>query len=370
MYSAIQSFGECLSAWMEVKGLTPVSLSQYTRATRDATIARLMHDQLDYQRCARYITELAESELDIDEDTLRRLRRSVDVNRYGKEMYLARQNFLKMITPGEKQAENRPSMAAELCEKLLSWSESMDINLLCMGLTDAEPLRFLNLISEKKESIQIFHFFDQSHIVELSGLLALTLRLAFKPNYELYQIRDQMGTMVNNIMIARRSDGEHLLIAYNGSVFSTLNISKGTELLGFTLDIMMKRHLSPDKINRRFTHDSRDAYLDFLSQCLKLEKNSPIYHIKSEVGFEYVPTDILCDNFSDWALKFDPDFYPYLDRLREISALRYQNIHEKGEPTYLIMTKEGMISFAQTGRMKDHPFCLRAFTKDERKKYQ
>ena len=32
------------------------------------------------------------------------------------------------------------------------------------------------------------------------------------------------------------------------------------------------------------------------------------------------------------------------------------------------MTKEGMTQFAKTGRMKDHPFCLRTFTPAERKR--
>ncbi|MBQ3231833.1 MAG: hypothetical protein IJA93_02585, partial [Clostridia bacterium] len=98
MYLGVQTFGESLTEWMEEKGLTAPDLAAYLRDTRDATIARLMHDQLDYQRCARFITELAEGYPDIDEETLKRLRTCVDVNRYGKEMYLAKQNFFRALS--------------------------------------------------------------------------------------------------------------------------------------------------------------------------------------------------------------------------------------------------------------------------------
>ena len=108
MFSGILTFGECLKTWMEEKGLTPPDLAAYTRETRDATIARMMHDQLDYQRCARFITELAESYPDIDEETLRRLRVAVDVNRYGKELYLAKQNFSRMILGKSKEPLKKP----------------------------------------------------------------------------------------------------------------------------------------------------------------------------------------------------------------------------------------------------------------------
>lgn len=144
MFSGIQTFGESLKMWMEEKGLTPPDLAAYTRETRDATIARMMHDQLDYQRCARFITELAESYPDIDEETLRRLRVAVDVNRYGKELYLAKHNFSRMILGKSKELPEDYSDAESFCNELLAWSESKTFKLLCMGLTDTEPQRLLN----------------------------------------------------------------------------------------------------------------------------------------------------------------------------------------------------------------------------------
>ncbi len=367
MLSEIQTFGECLSGWMEEKGLTPSMLAAYTRETRDATISRLMHDQLDYQRCARYITELADAYPDIDEDTLKKLRISVDVNRYGKEMYLAKQNFFRMIMGEEESGDAEYTNADCLCDKLLAWSGGKSLKLLCMGLTDIQPQRFLRLICTKLRDIRVYDFYDRTIVSQLSGLLAETLPIAFSPNYELYEIYDDQGIMMNNIMIARREDGAHLLIVHDGGEYSTLPVSKDTELFDFCFNILLARHHAPKKINCHFAHNTPEAYIDFLSQCLSLEKDKAIYQIKSEVGLEYVPTEILFDNFCEWASQFDPRFMPFVGQLKEIFLKRYQNIYSKKEPTYLIMTKEGMTEFARTGRMKDHPFCLRPFSPDERK---
>lgn len=367
MLSEIQTFGECLSGWMEEKGLTPSMLAAYTRETRDATVSRLMHDQLDYQRCARYITELAESYPDIDEDTLKKLRISVDVNRYGKEMYLAKQNFFRMITGEEDSGRAEYTNADCLCDKLLAWSEGKSLKLLCMGLTDIQPQRFLRRICTKRRDIRVYDFYDRTIVSQLSGLLAETLPIAFNPNYELYEIYDDQGIMMNNIMIARRGDGAHLLIVHDCGEYSTLPVSKDTDLFDFCFSILLARHHTPKKINCHFTHDTPDAYIDFLSKCLSLEKDKAIYQIKSEVGLEYVPTEILFDNFCEWASQFDLRFMPFVGQLKKIFANRYENIYSKKEPTYLIMTKEGMTEFARTGRMKDHPFCLRPFSPDERK---
>lgn len=368
MFSGTQTFGEKLTQWMTKKGLTASELAAYMRETRDATISRLMHDQLDYQRCARFITELNECYPDIDEETLRSLRVAVDVNRYGREMYLAKQNFIKMLTETSRESEEESADAEALCRSLLAWCGERECRLLlCTGLTGVGPLRFLELISKKRKDIRIHHFFDQSRVAELSGLLAKTLSVSFMENYELYEFRNNDGVLIENILIARREDGAHLLVVYDGGKISMLEMEKGTELYDFVLGLLLSEYHFPKKINRRFSYNSPQAYRDFLSHCLLLESNKAIYQIKSEIGLEYMPTEIIYENFRQWACQNDMRFMPYLDELKEIFAARHENILTKTEPTYLIMTKEGLTQFAKTGRMKDHPFCLRAFTPDERK---
>lgn len=367
MLSGIQTFGESLSEWMEKKGLTPSALAAYTSETRSATIARLMHDQLDYQRCARYITELSECYPDIDEDTLKCLRSSVDVNRYGKKMYLAKENFRRMITGDNSADETKRTNADDFADRLIAWSEGGDIKLLSVGLTDREPVKLLNLMCEKKKEICIFHFFDQEYAGALSALLAEMLSLAFNRNYKLYEIQGDRGVMMNNVLIARRGDGKHLLIVYDGGKFSTLDVSKDTELFDFAQNILLTGNRLPKRINCHFSYNSPEAIADFLAHCQMLEENKAIYQIKNEIGLEYVPVKILLENFTRWASETDARFLPYIDGFKDIFDKRYNNFLTKEEPTYLIMTKKGMTDFARTGLMKDHPFCLRAFTAEERR---
>ena len=367
MLERIQTFGESLTEWMEEKGLSAASLSVYTRATRDATIARLMHDQLDYQRCARYITELAESYPGIDEETLKRLRCAVDVNRYGKEMYAAQLDFAGMLS-GERPISESDGKLIDLMSRLEDWAKGMSFKILCMGVTDDEPLRFLCMVSQAFKDVHIYQFFNQRRVSQLSRLLARTLPMAFNPNYELYSLKDDAGILLNSVMIFRRDDGAQLIYVYDGNEFSIMNLTPGNDLFEFCFSIYLKRQHDARKINCHFTYNCPKAYIDFLSHCLQLETDRAIYQIKSEIGLEYVPVDILYENFAEWTQKNDPRFLPFLDELRDIFALRGENIRTKKEPTTLIMTQNGMKEFAKTGRMKDHPFCMRPFTPNERRR--
>ena len=81
-----------------------------------------------------------------------------------------------------------------------------------------------------------------------------------------------------------------------------------------------------------------------------------------------MPVDLLYENFCEWAAENDLRFLPFAEKLKEVFEERYRNIMCKTEPTYLVMTKNGMTEFAKTGRMKDHPFCLRPFSPEERRR--
>lgn len=368
MLDRIQTFGESLTEWMQKKGLTASSLAVFTQRTRDATIARLMHDQLDYQRCARFITELAESYPDMDEETLRRLRNAVDVNRYGKEMYAAMQDFFKMLESKKNAFLPVEAGTQAMLQQLLDWAGNKSFRMLCMGFTGKQPIQLLCMAAMARKDVHIYQFFCQSLVGQLSCLLSETLHMAFDPNYELYSVRDYPGIMLNNVLIVRREDGEHMIIVYDSGEFSMLRMSDQSNLFDFAMNILMAPGHSPKKINCHFSHNCPKAYLDFLEQCLLFEKDNSIYQIKNEIGLEYVPVDILYDNFSAWTQENDARFLPFLQQIKNVFAKRGENILQKAEPTYLIMTKSGMLDFVKTGRMKDHPFCLKAFTEEERLK--
>lgn len=368
MFSEIRTFGESLTAWMKEKGLTASGLAAYTHETRDATISRLMHDQLDYQRCARFITELSESYPDIDEETLKSLRTSVDVSRYGKEMYAAQLDFFKMLAGEDEGFQSAKPETEDVFVQLLAWAQDKTFRMLCMGFTEKEPLKLLCMASKRIKGIHVYQFFCQSLVQQLSGMLSETLYMAFDPNYELYSVRDYPGIMLNNILIVEREDGAHLIVVYDLGKFSMLRLTEQSGLFDFCLNILMAPEHKPNKINCHFTHNCPKAYVDFIEECLLLEKGRAIYQIKNELGLEYVPVEILYENFVEWAKENDARFIPFLDQIKDVFSRRGENIAEKKEPTYLIMTKEGMSQFVKTGRMKDHPFCLRTFTPEERKK--
>ena len=62
----------------------------------------------------------------------------------------------------------------------------------------------------------------------------------------------------------------------------------------------------------------------------------------------------------------EPDA-PLMQKLISVHDARYRNLLHKKEPTYFVLSRPAMQSFAQTGRLSDHLFAMRAFTPQERR---
>lgn len=368
MNTPILSFGEYLTRWMNENNYTSATLGLLTSKTSAAAIASMMHDQLGYQRCARFVTELSDALGTLDENTLREMRTAVEVTRYGKSVYAAKRDFLRMLHMQipEKTTQSSSSKNS-LCQRIQRWAMGKRISLLCLGLTDSCVFQELSELYELAPDTKIIQYMEGSRIDQLSALLGGALSLAFKPNYEMYALNNSTDILVKNVIIAQREDGAQLIIVMKNGVISTLPLPQGIPFFDFCLEISKTYGVSATRINRKIRSGLPDDYALFLEDCAALEKDADIYQIKKDVGIEYIPVEILASNFSAWANEHDKRFLPYIGKLADILRRRNLNLISKKELTYLTMSKAGMRRFAQTGMLSDHPFCLNPFSPAERR---
>lgn len=368
MDNPIYTFGEYLTQWMTENNHTAATLCLLTGTSSASAIARMMRDQLGYQRCARFINELSDAVGGLCERTLREMRSAVEVTRYGKSVYTAKRDFLHML--GASRTENdeaNKSSCNSISQRLHQWSCGQKLSILCLGLSDSHVFRELSSLSSLMPDAQIIQYLEGGKIDQLSALLGGALGLAFKPNYEMYALNNSSEILVKNVLVAQRKDGAQLIMVFKNGSIHTLPIPEGVPFYQFCHTVSCTYCMDAAKINRKIRSDHPEDYAMFLEECATLEKDIGIYQIKSDVGLEYIPVELLISNYSAWAENHDACLLPYMGKLTEILRRRHLNLLRKTEPTYLLMTKASMRSFAETGRLSDHPFCLNPFSPAERR---
>ena len=114
-------------------------------------------------------------------------------------------------------------------------------------------------------------------------------------------------------------------------------------------------------------HYDSDDLLGFMFSCMEKEHDRVLYHLKEDIGIEYLPVELLRDAIGDHPEQIGLDWEKNGADIRALCYARFQNLFHKNQPTYLTVTRKGMERFAKTGRLSDHVACFRSFTPEERK---
>ena len=294
------------------------------------------------------------------------MRACVEVNRYGKQLYIAQRDFVRLL---ENKHESEPAEINEkrLVETILSRTGHQKIRILSLALTHPHALKALSRICDTIEGAEILQLIEDDQVNQLFSLLSGGIRLTFRKNYDLISVKNNSGFLIKNTIIIKCEDGNQLLILVHKDHERILEINKDTNLFDFCLSMIHANDTGSCKISRRIRRNFPDEYAAFLKECYGYECGKSIFHFKSDVGLEYMPVEIVARNFTEWAAENDARFLPFVETLYALLDMRRKNILEKTEPTYLLMNREDMIRFAETGLLSDHPFCLKPFSPEDRR---
>ena len=113
--------------------------------------------------------------------------------------------------------------------------------------------------------------------------------------------------------------------------------------------------------------ESTESLLTLCQRDFFLEQNHACCFLRLDLCFHALPAAQVLAALDDGrTLGLSPDA-PLMRKLISVHDARYRNLLRKKEPTYFVLSRPAMRSFAQTGRLSDHLFAMRAFTPQERR---
>ena len=370
---AIQTFGECLRAWMRQRGYTNARLAQLTHEKSGTTISRLLNDQCTAQRCEAFLDTMLGCLPDVSEQDAALLRESLAVSRVGKAQYRAAQVFKQLMADAQSLTPASGMLCWEALMAYLSpWTQDGPCDVLCFGCFDAQVLGTLSALLRRTQSpLTITHYFAEEQHADLIFLLEHTLLMLGDPRYRLISIRGGAGlrasgvAMQDALVLRAASGATRLILPVSGGTPLVQDFSADSDLFGF-----YQRALETDQsLQHRYSSDffrgSAMDYVAFMETCLTYESHRSVYHLRPDLGMEYMPVDVLKGNFQAW-IGEHPEYACVADGLIDLAERRCQQLYGQRLPHMLVMSREAMTDFARTGRMSDHPFCLRPFTPEER----
>ena len=367
------TFGECLRAWMRGHGYSNARLAQLTHEKSGTTISRLLNDQCTAQRCEAFLDALLRSLPDIAPEEAALLRDSVAVTRVGKSQYRANLVFQELMTNAQGLAPASGTACWDGLMNLLSpWAQEGPCHILCFGCFDAQVLGTLGtLLKQTQSPLTITHYFAEEQHADLIFLLEHTLLMLNDPRYRLFSIRGGKGlhasgiVMQDALVLRHASGATRLIIPVSGGTPLVQDLTPDNDLFGFYQRALAADEALQHRYSSDFFRGSAMDYIAFMETCLTYETHRGIYHLKPDLGMEYIPVDILKRSFGAW-LGQHPEYACVSGDLVELAERRHQQLFSQRQPHMLVMSRQAMTDFARTGRMSDHPFCLRPFTREER----
>lgn len=368
----IQTFGECLRAWMRAHGYSNARLALLTREKSGTTISRLLNDQCTAQRCEAFLGTLFSS-LDVSPAEAAQLRESIAVSRVGKAQYRADLVFHKLMTDAQSLTPASGMVCwDELMDLLAPFAQEGPCDVLCFGCFDAQVLGTLSaLLRQAQSPLTVTHYFAEEQHADLIFLLEHTLLMLNDPRYRLVSIRGgkglhASGVVMQDALVLRSASGAtRLIIPVSGGAPLTQDFPAASDLFGFYQRALQADEALQHRYSSDFFRGSAMDYIAFMETCLSYETHRSIYHLKPDLGIEYIPVDILKRSFGAW-IAVHPEYAYVSDGLIELGERRHQQLFSQRQTHVLVMSREAMTAFARTGRMSDHPFCLRPFTPEER----
>ena len=109
-----------------------------------------------------------------------------------------------------------------------------------------------------------------------------------------------------------------------------------------------------------------ESYVDFSAEYAKLEYNRAVYKIKPDISIDWIPADISILSLQEGGIPGIDEMTEAVEAMRSVYRGRVANTFAKRRVARTIMKRSAMVRFARTGKMSDHFWGMRAFTREER----
>jgi len=374
----IQSIGNFVREIQKQRRLTLAELSGILGYKSPTSLVRIMQQKANKESMLKLIERLRESEqLCLSDQEQRRLDDILEVDQLRKDMdyeaFIRLRNLLKgdqvpssevILTISEGGAQTTMLRRYGDC---LRWR-----GFLING--DRAPIFHTLFRMLEKENFRLEHAMfineDQAHTVQL---ICALLPLMFSTNYEGYaytldQRRESMptGLMRADLLVcdyvSRDGESRHDMIVFNAD--GDASVIEGRQTIGNFETLLPPRN--DFRSLRSIWKSATGDYLSYSRFCMDLEKNRAICRFKQDVGMDQIPVPLLRKSLEEGPMYASLSLREAVDKLEEVFRQRWQQMLENPHSVHHVMKECAMWQFVRTGRMSDHFWACRSFTKEER----
>lgn len=377
METGILPFAECLREIIAARGWSLDALAGMTGYKSRTSVARLLQEQSSQKNRQRFFKRLCDSGA-LTQTEEKRLRAALDVSLIGMDKAIARGVFKELIVGSGAKEANSPNFE-RLLELLRGAERARILMVNCLYEPLFVALRDL-LLENPNCTLRHYFILDEGESQAAQAMYCLS-RMTYLPNFcacACERGKRNAGMLVGlNFLCATVEGGDgatdvFALLSENYRV-ALHRLPAEDGLFSFLERVLTQAMASADAVTRFCSTDNGpQSFIDIMQFWEETERNRDMYHVKSDLCVNNIPTQHLraCLNERD-LLRFFPELdvetlRRMIDTLLYFQRLRYKNMYESKNPKHFILTMSGLRRFAQTGMTTEHFAAMRPFTVRER----
>lgn len=375
-----RKFSIFLKNFIDERKLSVASLAAQMKISNKTVITRILNDKATSSNISAFAQKLISS-FQLTDDEINTINNAISYEQLPDSVVTSRRVLSFLYTRNPKEVPNKLLCTlknAEKCEEkkylyddihnILNSDPEDEYEIFIESVnTLAFTKALYNILHDgKKRNISIHQYFcETDDVTENIHHLYSLLRLTHYASYFAYVISPKIINSSRLNIINRTKNRAHLINIYNTSSYTSLDMNiGGTDFFAHLMQEfeILKEHSTPLRNGFESPFEALPEYIDLMA---KLDA-CVTYEMKSTPCFGMIPFEIQHKLYADsnfLGLGFDN---PVVQKLYTTMEKREKALYkENGVKKNIVLYKNGVEKFLESGLCSDHVPVLRALSKDE-----
>lgn len=353
----METLGRCIRAWMEEKNLSVADLTGRMGYKSKTTVFRLLNGQSNYASCEQFCDRLTP---ELSADWQERFKRALLAEKIGIGTYRVLEELDSQLFFSEKGSRTESGVSIS--------SPAGGGRIFILGCPWKMISGLVKMLLAQDGEAHIFHYMTRREVIGSPSVLPLLIREIPDVRYQAFFLDNQdlkdVPISWNTIFRLSGENGSYLIPQSDGKEWKELQLPGGYETLEGIRKLLY--NLPQASLYRFDGLKNGREYIEFTKNALKMERGRDAVIIKPTPGMQMLPADAVISAFSDYLSDNLEPVRAARDSLIYIFRQRAENFYDPGRHTDMVLSESSMMNFMRTGRMDDHFYAFRPYTREER----
>ena len=347
----IESFSQCLQAWMKDTARSIAAVAADAQLKSKTTVARILKDQSTYQSYEK-LYEALSSHTSIDEKWKSRFEHALRAEKVGLRQYALFEAIRDELL--EQRIRRSPGNTGE------------PTTILIMGCPWQKTNDFIDQCLSQNRSVSIFHYLTTNELFDDPPVVAGLMARLKDDRYQAFIVANEelLASRISwNIMLRKKQDtGEEFITISGGDALSWQWLpSSGNVVREYQ---SMLTGLEPQSLYHNSDIKKGTDYIRLMKECWQMENMHNKVLLKPTPAIQMLPTDVSIETFTGFLDNYILPVAPSADSIVYYFRKRAETFYSC--ETTMVISYQATMDFINSGRLSDHFFACRAFTKEER----